>query len=135
MNNVQLIGRITAPPELRHTQGGTAVAETSIAVDDGYKENKKTFFFRLVFWDKKAEAASQHLVKGQRIGVTGKLTQEKFTPKGSDKEETKTRIQVFDFDFLDKPQGHDGGGQQRQDPSAANRPAESPDDEEDDVPF
>lgn len=44
MNAVQLIGRITAVPELRYTPQVTAVADGNLAVDDGFGDNKKSFF-------------------------------------------------------------------------------------------
>ena len=45
INTIAISGRLTAAPELRHTGKGTAVACGNIAVDDGYGENKKTYFF------------------------------------------------------------------------------------------
>lgn len=143
MNSVQLIGRLTAQPECRYTPSGKAVANATLAVDDGHGDNKKTLFIGLTFWDKSAEVAAEHLVKGQRIGVTGRLSQEEFTPKGSDKPTRKTHVTVIAFDFLDKPQGYEErpAGQERQQPAQRQQqPAQSPagsdyDEEQDDIPF
>lgn len=38
MNSVVLIGRLTADPELKHTQNGNAVTGFSIAVDRPYQK-------------------------------------------------------------------------------------------------
>ena len=38
MNTVVLIGRLTADPELKHTQNGNAVTGFSIAVDRPYQK-------------------------------------------------------------------------------------------------
>lgn len=145
MNYVHLTGRITSVPELRHTPKGTAVAETTLCVDDGYGDSKRTYFFRISFWDKKAETAAQHLVKGQKINVTGKLTQEEFTPKGEDKPKQSTRITVFDFDFLERPAGAEGdrtAGPPREPrnlnvPSNRGRSSHNPpeDHDDDEIPF
>ena len=147
MNTVNLIGRITAVPEVRYTPTGTAVANASLAVDDGYGEKKTTLFLGVTFWGKSAEAAGKHLVKGQRIGVKGRLSQEEYTPKGSEKSIRKTHITVEDFFFLDKPARADGGerlddqsrsqGEGHQ-PAAQQRQSSPPpadSDEEDDIPF
>ena len=49
MNKVVQIGRMTKDAELKYLPGsGTAVANFSIAVDDGFGDNKKTFFFNIV---------------------------------------------------------------------------------------
>jgi single-strand DNA-binding protein len=134
MNSVNIIGRITAQPEIRYTSNGKGVANATLAVDDGYGEKKKTLFLALTFWSPQAETAHQHLVKGQRIGVSGRLSQEEFTPQGADKPIRKTHITVVTFDFLDKPAGappahcHDAPSQRSANP-------EPPADEPDDVPF
>jgi len=56
MNSVTLVGRLTADPELRFTNTGTAVCEFSIAVDRVGTE--ETDFFDVVAWAKTAEAVS-----------------------------------------------------------------------------
>ena len=54
-------------------------------------------------WGQKADVAAAHIDKGRRIGVSGRLTQDSFTPAGGDKPITKTRIVADTFDLLDKP--------------------------------
>ena len=41
MNNVSLIGRLTADPELKHTQSGTACTRFSVAVDRRVKQGEE----------------------------------------------------------------------------------------------
>ena len=50
INTIAISGRLTGAPELRHTGKGTAVACGNIAVDDGYGDNKKTYFFEYNAW-------------------------------------------------------------------------------------
>jgi single-strand DNA-binding protein len=145
MNSVQLIGRLTAQPEVRFTPKGMAVANGTLAIDDGFGENKTTLFIGITFWGKTAETAGEHLVKGQRIGVTGRLSQEEFTPKDSDKPVRKTHVTVISFDFLDKPQGYERGERQPKGAAANGRNSLPPqeglgntdggEDEADDIPF
>ena len=78
MNKIFEIGRLTRDPEIRYTQSGKAVCTFSIAVDDGYGENKKAYFFPVVVWNKSAEACGNSLHKGSKVAVTGKLTMRQY---------------------------------------------------------
>lgn len=107
MNKIFEIGRLTRDPEIRYTQSGKAVCTFSIAVDDGYGENKKAYFFPVVVWNKAAEACGNSLRKGSKVAVTGKLTSRQY-----DNSEGK-KVTVFEIiadafggvEFLDKKQG------------------------------
>ena len=108
LNKIVTIGRLTRDPEVRYTQSGKAVCTFSIAVDDGYGENKKAYFFPVVVWNKSAEACGNSLHKGSKVAVTGKLTNRQY-----DNSEGK-KVTVFEIvadafggvEFLDgKKQG------------------------------
>lgn len=75
MNQVQLIGRLTKDPEVRYTTGTnqTAVTRFTLAVDDGYGENKKTSFIPIVVFGKQAENCEKYLAKGSQAGITGRI--------------------------------------------------------------
>ena len=73
MNKVILAGRLSKEPEVRYTQSGKAVASFSIAVNDGYGENKKTNFFNIVAWQKLAEICGNNLIKGSQVLIEGRL--------------------------------------------------------------
>ena len=142
MNNVSIIGRITAVPELRHTPAGKAVADGNLAVDDGFGDQKKSFFFNVTFWGATAENLVKHVVKGQQISIVGRLSQEEYTPAGQDKPVRKTRIICEKMGFLAKPQGSTGEPRQQQSAPPKSGPpqgasAAPADDfqEDDDVPF
>ena len=47
MNIVVLIGRVVAPPELRYTPGGKAVAQFTLAVDRRFNRDKADY----ITWD------------------------------------------------------------------------------------
>ena len=107
MNKIFEIGRLTRDPEVRYTQSGKAVCTFSIAVDDGYGENKKAYFFPVVVWNKSAEACGKSLVKGSKVAVTGKLTSRQYENNEA-KKVTVSEIVADAFDgveFLDKKQG------------------------------
>lgn len=114
MNSVSLIGRATDKPTLKYV-GPTnrPVAEFTLAFDDPFNKDPKTqkpraYFFRIVIWGAKGEAAATHITKGQQIGITGRLTQEEYSKQGEDKPRQSTRIVAESFDLLARPQGYGG---------------------------
>ena len=107
MNKIFEIGRLTRDPEVRYTQSGKAVCTFSIAVDDGYGENKKAYFFPVVVWNKAAEACGNSLHKGSKVAVAGKLTSRQYE-NNEGKKVTVFEIVADAFDgveFLGKKQG------------------------------
>lgn len=76
MNFVVLIGRVVAPPELRYTPGGKAVAQFNIAVDrtrGGKGSEKETDFIPVVAWERLAEICNEYLTKGKLVSIQGSL--------------------------------------------------------------
>lgn len=73
INKVVLTGNLTKNPEVKYTQSGKAVAMFSIAVNDGFGDNQKTYYPNIVVWGKTAETVGNNLVKGSKVGVVGKL--------------------------------------------------------------
>ena len=74
-NKVILMGRLTAAPELKQTQSGTAVTSFSLAVDRRYSkdEEKKCDFITIVAWRQTGEFICRYFGKGQAILVCGEL--------------------------------------------------------------
>jgi single-strand DNA-binding protein len=71
MNQVFLMGRLTADPELRKTNNENYVCNVVIAVN-GTGEDEVDFF-PVTVWKGKAEALCKYMHKGNKIVVTGKL--------------------------------------------------------------
>ena len=90
MNNVTLIGRLTADPELRHTQSGVENTRFSIAVDRRTKadEEKQADFITITAWNKTAEFICKYFAKGQRIALTGSIRTGSYTDKDGNKRYT-----------------------------------------------
>lgn len=88
LNQVVLMGRLTASPELRHTQSGVAVATFRLAVDRDFKDKdgeKKADFLPVVCWRGKAEFVSKYFSKGRLVAVCGRLQVREYTTKDGDK--------------------------------------------------
>ncbi|WP_067924026.1 single-stranded DNA-binding protein [Alicyclobacillus shizuokensis] len=76
LNRVVLIGRLTADPELRYTNSGTAVASFTLAVDrprTNQNGETETDFIPIVVWSKMAENCAQYLRKGRLAAVDGRI--------------------------------------------------------------
>lgn len=77
LNRVVLQGRLTADPELRHTQNNVAVATFRLAVDRDFKDKntgkRAVDFISCVAWRQTAEFVSKYFAKGRMAVVEGKL--------------------------------------------------------------
>lgn len=74
-----LIGNLGKDPEMRFTPSGQPVTTLSVATNRRYNNTngqpvKETTWFRITVWGKQAEACNQHLHKGSRVLVEGRLT-------------------------------------------------------------
>lgn len=108
MNHIVLIGRTTSNIELKYTQGGTAYAHFTLAVDrkkdkDG---NRQADFINCIAWSKGAEILSKYVAKGHRLGVEGRLQSRQYEKDG--KKITAYEVVVNDFEFL-QPKGQEQG--------------------------
>lgn len=84
MNNVTLIGRLTAAPELKKTPSGISVTTFCIAIDRRIqpKEGEKiTDFINCVAWRNTAEFISKYFKKGDPIATQGEIQTRKYKDK------------------------------------------------------
>lgn len=88
LNRIIIAGRMTADPELRRTQSGTAVSSFTLAVDRDFKNQngeKETDFINCVAWKGSAEFASNYFSKGQMAIVDGRLQMREWADKDGNK--------------------------------------------------
>ena len=79
------IGRMTrdiGERDYGYTTNGKAKLNISIAVNDGYGENKSVSYFDVIYWGKPAEAIKSYLHKGKQIGIEGRLKQDRWEKDG-----------------------------------------------------
>lgn len=100
MNKCIFTGRTTREAELRYTSGdaSTAIANTSLAVDDGWGDKLKTYFFELTLFGKRAEAFAKLVPKGTKIVVEGRAIQSQWEDKSGNKR-SKVSFIVNDWEF------------------------------------
>ena len=80
LNNVVLMGRLTADPELRHTQNDISVTSFTIAVDRDYApkgQEKQADFINCVAWRGTADFISRYFQKGSMIAIQGTIQDRK----------------------------------------------------------
>lgn len=76
LNHVDIMGRLTAEPELRRTNSGKAVVSFNIACDKG-KDNGASFI-PCVAWEKTGEFISKYFGKGSLIVLEGRLESRQY---------------------------------------------------------
>jgi single-strand DNA-binding protein len=88
LNVVALNGRLTADPELRHTNSDIPVCQFTLAVDRSYVKQgaeRQADFIDIVCWRGTAEFASRYFVKGQLIAVEGSIQTRSYVDKDGNK--------------------------------------------------
>ena len=78
VNKVIIVGRLGNDPELKHTQGGQAVARLSVATSENWtdksgQKQERTEWHRVVVWGKLGELCGKYLSKGRQVYVEGRL--------------------------------------------------------------
>jgi len=104
MNKAMIIGNLGNDPELRHTQNQTPVATFSVASTERWKDsdgNKQehTEWHRVVAWKGLAEVCNEHLSKGSKVFIEGKLRTRKWTDQDGNIRYS-TEIVVRDLEML-----------------------------------
>lgn len=113
MNNVSLIGRLTKDPDLRYTSSGMAVATFSLAVQRSFRNKDGEYeadFINCVCWNKSGETLANHVKKGQRIGVTGRIQTRNYENEQGNRVYV-TEVVVEGFTFLEKKDDSQGSNQ------------------------
>lgn len=104
INNVILLGRLTATPEMRTTQSGLMQTRFTLAVNRPYtNENgeRKADFINCVAWKKLAENITKYCTKGMQVAVEGRLQIRVYDASDGTKRYV-TEVLVEDIHFLGK---------------------------------
>lgn len=84
LNQVALMGRLTADPELRHTSSNIPVTTFTIAVNRSYVKQgaeRQTDFIDIVAWRATAEFICKYFKKGQMMALEGSIQTRTYTDK------------------------------------------------------
>lgn len=86
VNKVILVGNLGKDPEVRHLDGGTSVANFTLATNEYYKDKQgarveRTEWHNVSAWRGLAELAEKYLKKGSQVYVEGKLRTRQYQDK------------------------------------------------------
>lgn len=129
INQVVMIGHLTRDPELKYLPSGTAVCKLSVALNSKHKGSdgqmvEEVSYIDVTAFGKVAEAAAEHLAKGRRVAVSGRLKQDRWQDEAGNNR-SKVGVIAGQVVYLDRKAG--GGGED------APPPRHEGDDEE--IPF
>ena len=101
MNKWLGIGRLTADPEVRYSQGENplCIARYRIAIDRKYKKEgeQEADFISCVAFGKQGEFAEKYLRKGMKIGVEGRIQTGTYEKDGHKVYTTDIVVEAHDF--------------------------------------
>lgn len=102
LNSVTLGGNLTRDPELRYTQGGTAVLSMSVAVNESRKDGNGEWtdypnYIDMTLFGKRAEGVSDYLSKGTYVAVTGRLHQNRWEKDGQKRSKVEVVVDNIHF--------------------------------------
>lgn len=81
MNNVILVGRLTADPEIVEIEENKKVTTVILAVNRNFKNTEgvyETDFIRCILWNSIASTTTEYCHVGDVIGVKGRLQTSKY---------------------------------------------------------
>ena len=117
INKVILVGNVGKDPEIRHLEGGIAVAKFPLATSEIYKTKDgqrvdQTEWHNIVMWRGLAESAEKYLRKGALVYIEGKIRTRSWDDKEGNKKYT-TEIVADTMTMLSssrKPDEHNASG-------------------------
>ena len=121
MNQIVLIGRLTADPVLEKTGSGVSKCKFSLAVQDGATNKngeKEVDFINSIAWRSTAEFISKYFKKGSMIGVIGKLKVRPYEKEGEKRYATFVNVSNAEFVGYNKSQSGENGNSGEPDLSA-----------------
>ncbi len=111
MNCVNLVGRLTAKPELRYTGSNIPYVRFTVAASRGYNSQQgqpNTDFIGCIAWRRSAENIVNYLDKGSMVSVQGYIQTGSFTDKDGNRRYT-TDVVADNVQFLSSRSNSNGG--------------------------
>lgn len=102
INKVILVGNLGQDPEIRYLPDGSPVANANLATSESWMDKnsgqrqERTEWHRIVFFGKLAEIVAEHVKKGSKLYVEGKLQTRKWQDQaGQDRYTTEIIVDGF----------------------------------------
>lgn len=115
MNKVVLMGRLTADPELRQTQGGVSSCRFTVAVNRRFADRntgeRQADFISCTAWRQTAEFVTRYFHKGSMICLEGTLRTGSYTDRNHpDVTHYTTDVMVDNVEFAGSKNESNSGG-------------------------
>lgn len=141
LNNVTVMGRLAAQPELRTTTSGISVCSFTIACNRNYAKNgeeAQTDWIDCVAWRQTAEFISRYFNKGSMIALVGSIQTRNYEDKNGNKRKA-TEVIVNNAYFAESKKSSSQDNAPVQEPAVSYSSASASDfavaDDESDLPF
>lgn len=121
LNNVCLIGRMTADPELKTTPNNNFVVNFCLAVqrNGGANKEKVTDFLDCVAWNKTADFINKYFRKGQLLSLVGSIQTRNYVDK-EEKKRKAVEILVESVHFVESKQNQNDTSEEAKSPVTNN---------------
>lgn len=113
INNVTLVGRLTAAPDLRKTPSNVSALQGTLAVNRNFKNQngeREADFINFQAWRGTADIIAEYCGKGSLIGITGRIQVRSYEKDGQRRYVTEV---VADSVALLESRNSQGGQQNR----------------------
>ena len=110
INVVILTGNLTSDPELRNSDGGTAVAKLRIATQRSRGkegEDRGADFVDVTVFGRDAENCKQYLAKGRKVAVKGRLHHSEWDGEDGRRQRLEVVADPLGIQFLNGRQSNE----------------------------
>ncbi|WP_242392139.1 single-stranded DNA-binding protein [Anaeromyxobacter oryzisoli] len=127
VNKVILVGFVGNDVEVSYTPGGQAVVKLRLATSRGWTDRDsgqrktETEWHDVEVWGKRAEACGEHLAKGSRVYVEGRIKTDFWKDKQSGDNRSRVKIVADQVTFLGR-----GARGESAEPGGANEEEAAP---------
>jgi len=100
---IEIIGNVGRDPELKYLQGGQAVCDFSVAVNETWtvkdtnEKKERTTWFRVTCWRGLAETINTHVHKGMLVFVAGTASVSSWMKDGEPQASLEVNAQTVKF--------------------------------------
>jgi single-strand DNA-binding protein len=138
INKVILVGHLGKDPEVRHLEGGVAVASFPLATSETFNKDgrkvEQTEWHNIVMWRGLADVAAKFLQKGKLVYIEGKLRTRSFEDKEGIKKYT-TEVVAENFTMLGRKTDFENDNPQKQSVKINDTDGGYRNNDADDLPF
>lgn len=111
INNVTLVGRLTAAPDLRKTPSNVSALQGTLAVNRNFKNQngeREADFINFQAWRGTADIIAEYCGKGSLIGITGRIQTRNYENQQGQRVYV-TEVVAENFQMLESRAAREGG--------------------------